>query len=381
MINKENNFIIKTDLYGDLFCQDIISFYDYPRVFTTVDKNGVVFVLSEYLVEKDNYTWIACETNNEMIDKLNEEAVCLQSLYEQSSNILIIKNKKGENISLCEKQNRVPEGCFVDFPVFLGGFLQISQAEEHMRLVKSISNQTNSTIVSFRAKKARENILSVGLEEIKNIIDKFRKFYNSYGFKNKQSLSLSRASALVNIIIEEDEGQIFGVSGNPETFVDSFEELAFSNSETEIAFIPKMTKGKLESFCELTSIAVDEDGDSEIILVKRGCEPVRLETKKEELFKKSETIKKAIELVTKKENITILRVDGVLNGILTKENKFEFTSLNGDIYKGSLSEEIDTSESYLINGKEYHAIIEKHKSANGKIGYVLKSVSEPIKLV
>ena len=63
------------------------------------------------------------------------------------------------------------------------------------------------------------------------------------------------------------------------------------------------------------------------------------------------------------------------------ENRFEFTSNDGKTYRGLVSDSIDLKSTFLVNGKEYSVIIEKRKTANGKITYKLKAVDEPIRLV
>ena len=76
-----SKIIIKTDSLGTLVCKSIIAFYDYPRIILTESSYGALYVMSEYKVTNNSYSWFACEASENDINLLNEKKISLQELY------------------------------------------------------------------------------------------------------------------------------------------------------------------------------------------------------------------------------------------------------------------------------------------------------------
>ena len=377
-----SKIVIKTDSLGTLVCKSIIAFYDYPRIILTESSYGALYVMSEYKVTNNSYSWFACEASEDDINLLNEKKISLQELYSKSNKLLTVEEKRDATCANCLTVDSVPSDCFVDSPLYLNGFLDSSINEEHLETVCQVSENSGSTVVSFRAEKEKRSILSVNVEKVKAIIEKFRKLFSAFGLNNKQSLCFSRGSTLVNIIIEDDTNDLSLDNQNEvDSFIGAFKSMVSAETEDDLLIIPKITKTKIEAYQDLNSVLVDSDGDSEIIIASPNDEPSYYSYNKEQVAKKTVAIEKAIRAATKEEQIEELMFDGVLNGILTMENRFEFTSNDGKTYKGVVSDSIDLSSTFLVNGKEYSVIIEKRKATNGKITYKLKAVNEPIRLV
>lgn len=377
-----SRIIIKTDLLGVLTCKNIIAFYDYPRIILAESSSGLLYVMSEYKVTKDSYSWFVCETTTDNVGLLNERKISLQELYFRSNYLLVIEEQRGASCAKCISAESVPPGCFVEAPLFLDGFLDSPANEEHLETVCQVSENSGSTVVSFRAEKEKRSILSVDVEKVKAIIEKFKKLFSAFGLNNKQSLCFSRGSTLVNIIIEDDTSDLSSENPNDvDSFIGAFKGMVGAETEDDLLIIPRITKTKIEAYKDLNSVLVDSDGDSEIIIASPNDEPSYYSYSKEQVAKKTIAIEKAIKAATREEQVEELRFDGVLNGILTMENRFEFTSNDGKTYKGLVSDSIDLSSTFLVNGKEYSVVIEKRKSPNGKVTYLLKAVDEPIRLV
>ena len=377
-----SKIIIKTDSIGTLICKSVIAFYDYPRIILVESSFGLLYVMSEYTVTDNSYSWFACKTSDEDVNLLNEKKISLQELYCKSDKLLIIEERRGASCANCSATDSVPSDCFVDFPLYLNGFLDSSVNEEHLETVCQVSENSGNTVVSFRAEKEKRSILSVSVEKVKAIIEKFKKLFSAFGLNNRQSLCFSRGSTLVNIIIEDDASDSSSDNQNGvDSFIDSFKNMVSAETEDDLLIIPKITKTKIEAYQDLNSVLVDSDGDSEIIIASPNGKPSYYSYSREQVAKKGAVIEKAIKAATREEQIEELRFDGVLNGILTMENRFEFTSNDGKTYKGLVSDSIDLNNNFLVNGKEYSVFIEKRKAPNGKITYTLKAVDDPICLV
>lgn len=377
-----SKIIIKTDLLGVLICKNIIAFYDYPRIILTESSSGLLYVMSEYKVTKNSYSWFVCETTAEDVKLLNERKISLREFYFKASKLLIVEEKRDAGFANCIIVGSVPSDCFVEDPLFLDGFLDSPVNEEHLETVCQVSENAGSTVVSFRAEKEKKDILSVSVEKVKAIIEKFKKLFSAFGLDNKQSLCFSRGSTLVNIIIEDDTSDL-SVDNHDDVdlFINTFKGMVSAETEDDLLIIPNITKTKIEAYKDLNTVLVDSDGDSEIIIASPNNKPCYYSYSKEQVAKKNIAIEKAIRAATREDVVEELRFDGVLNGILTMENRFEFTSNEGKTYKGFVGDSIDLNSTFLINGKEYSVVIEKRKSSNGKVAYTLKAVDEPIHLV
>lgn len=385
MNSKEKYKIaFKTDLFSELESDDIISFYDYPRVFTVKSADGLLLVLSEYKSEKDSYSWVASIICKEEVEELNKNNVSLQDLFNNCHPIYMFTISRGSDITYCNRLECIPQDCFVETPLLLGGFLDEYENKEHLETIQKVSVDTNSTVVSFRTKKNKKNYLSVDLKELDEIIGKFKRISNVFGIKNRQSVSLSSGSTLVNFIIDDDNLEVDDINSNKidslEHFIFSFKSLANSKDEEDILSLPKMSKTKVECFKEVLNSTLDEDGESEIIIAEKGRDPVSFSKTKIGVADANAIFDSAIKRYSKNSEQNLFRSRGILNGIMTKENKFEFTTIDGRTFKGKLSDGFDTNNTFLVNGNEYDAVIEKNKSSNGKITYVLVSVDDPISL-
>ena len=365
---------INTDCFGMLKGENVISFYDYPRIFTVVSDYKIQYVLAEYKADEKSYSWISCETNSEDIKKLDDNVISLQELFKNGSSVYLLKMTPDSEVAKSSLLKLVPSDCFVDEPLFVGGFIS-GEDREHENIVQNICKKTNSTIVSYVVNKLKQAYLSVPLNRLSLIIDNFKQYFNSYGLHNNQSVSFSHGSTIVNIIIEGDEN-------NDETysFVDDYEKMIQAKTEDDVLNISKINKKKIEAFINLNEVIEDEDGNVEVIIAKPGDKPVIVKQTKKVVEEKSATLKRVCELISRKEEKDILYRDGILEGILTKDNKFEFKSDKDEHFKGNVSDQIDLSKTYLVNGKRYSVAIEKKKATNGRVVYTLLSVGDSTRL-
>lgn len=361
--------IITTDKLGTITGRNIISFYEYPRIFSAVSNNNIIYVFAEYIADSYSYSWIACTTTEQFLDELNEGVLTIQQLFFSSSNVFLVKLSKNDEVAQVVHKECVPDDCFISEPLIIKGFMH-ENGNGHLETVQDISRKTNSTVVSFVAKKNKDSFVSVDLDELKSIVDTFKSMFSSFGFNNKQSLCLAGGSTLVNIIIEED------VDGDGESFVDIFERISRATTIDDILSLPKVSKKKVDSFKKFNSVAVDEYGDAEFIFARKGKKPSFLKQSSEQIKAKDICLQKASDYISRKIEEDIIYRVGFLNGILTEKNKFEFTSADDEFFSGTLGEKINPNDSYFVNGKEYSVAIEKKKAKNGKVSYKLLSVGD-----
>ena len=346
-------YFYSNEAFGVLVIRDILSHYDYPRVFICENKNGTKYLFSESDFDEDYGEWVVIALSNGKYYKIITSQMYLKEALlssEDGKYYLIKRIYSGEHIEFQQSPepfvDKIPEE-----DTYVGSAISSKEIDTHNIEVESM--KIGIPLIDFVIFPDNHKIQDIDAILLEETCSKFRILFSFMNPKKSIRVSTLPGSFVVRFNLN-DPSDLFTVS-NGEKLLNTIHAVFSSNKSVDVYRELSCNRDALAKYNKLLLTLKKINNDINVISSSPSNSKPEIQKINQKFIADSINSIKEFYQETSDEII----IDGILFAFDKKHKKFTMKSNLGDEISGAyIDEAYPDGFEYTID-KIYKCILEK----------------------